>query len=286
MVCAFSLLLMWALVQPAQDLESAVRSFWGALEQGDIEAEVRLVAPASRKSYLGAGYLPIRSWQLKALEPVSSDSYEVVVEAVMLADRGALPVVVRQRWNLTDDGWLLDYPIVTGRSINEALFGRTPPAPTESTVSLAPGELVLHFLNPVQKGRFELHNGSREAIRVVSCDDDSEFLQVHFPQRAILPGQSEEVRVEVAGGSDQKELRAAVRCRIVGDSGPTEVGATVLFNHVSAAAKAFFGLSDEAVEHLRRGGSLTPALPSPQSPPGSSDASAQTPKPASTEPNR
>lgn len=247
-------------------LDVRVTGYWDALRAGRLQQAASFVDPLSRSRFLQRRSLRVVDWKLgsQRLEGQRA-GVSVQVRFGGLPSGGVLPGRVEQIWKLLDGEWFLEVPTATPVELNRLLYG--PVGSREiprGVISAEPRLLVLRFLNPVQRGIVRLSNGRDVVATSVSCSSDSGDLDVRADLDRIEPGQSVRLTVDVRGTETKKNRSGNLTCRFEVDGRPEQIEIPVFFNVISAEERAFFGLSEEQTEALRRNEPLRPAVKRPQ----------------------
>lgn len=252
--------LLRALQAPTGLLES-VDSYWESLRQGDKQGAAVHVSDRSLSNFQARREPRFRSWSLAGVQMTGSNEARVEVAVERWIDGGWFDWKVSESWRLVDGNWkvLLD----DGASERRALFRQTvPPAPESTDVVVLPRRLEIHFLSRTQSAAVVVFNGSPEPVRVERIEFDSSLFKVQAPDDRtwVQPGERRSIAVHYVGGDERKEGESSLRVFVSDGQTERPFSIPVLYNHLSAGARALLGLTSEEARKLRRGDKLLPAV--------------------------
>ena len=248
------------------DLEARLESFWNNLVRGDFVAASEVIQPEAREWFLSEWLLGVSTWESEGIKTRSEDQAVVAIRAVLEDPRMQVPIKVEQKWVRKGEHWFIQMPRdPSSKTVNRALFG----SPGEQavpigTVRVVPPRLVLHYLNPLQRGTFAVQNGLAIPVEIGSCEFDRGRFRLAPESLLVEAGQSGDLIVEFIGKEEEKGLVDHIDCVLSRGDERRRLKLPVLFNHVSREARAFFGLDDEAVSRLNRRDPPAPLLHPPK----------------------
>ncbi len=255
------------LAQSASSLETRVSAYWEALSKRDKAAAIEFVAGQSRNAFIQRREPIIQSWKLAGIDRKSPSEAVATVELMRSIPGvpGFHPLRVVETWELEDGQWRVR---VRGATPQETLGqfrngGEASRPPVAGELKAVPQTLRIHFLSQSQTGAVRLANGLGVPVEVEQVDFDSTLFRLKTSPTRVEPSAFGAFVLQYIGSEISKDLRSQLRIvtRVQGRERVFEV--PIVYNYLSPAARALFGLSPEAAEKLKRGEKLTPALPRP-----------------------
>lgn len=248
-------------------LVADVEAYWAALAEGDKVSAETFVLPAYREAFNRRDLGLVGRFRLGRIE-ITDDGVALVSAVVerldpLHAQFREIPIV--EAWHHTPAGWQVEVLELSSSEVNRLLFGRSEEdVEARDEVRLVPEQLRLQFLNNPQQGRFLLFNQSTKLVEVsaVKIAGSALNLRSEVPARAA-PGGQIEIDVEYVGPDAPKELEYSVRFMLTVGSESQELVRRVVANHIGPETRAFFGLTTEQAEALKRGDVLVPVLRHP-----------------------
>lgn len=262
----FWIFLTLAVGHPGEmELQDAVARYWTAVVQGDKMAALEWVAEDSRKAFLSRRDLPVRSWLLSGVEWISQEEAKVSIEVEIFggAGPGLIPTKVVQRWLREEGRWRVEIPRPEPE-VQRRLFSGSQDSLLPPRLEILPQTVKIHFLNEAQVGTLVIRNGLPEAASVKAVKLDPERFEIVQKPETVEAGKTEPLVFRYIGQEQDKELSSRGEI-VVEQGGKTTVFVfEILYNHLSAATRNFFGLTEEKARRLRRGDRLTPAVELPE----------------------
>ncbi len=268
-MAAVWIILPLLLTQSEIRLESRVSAYWEALAKRDKASALEFVEPESRNAFIERREPVIQSWKLAGVQRNSESEALVTVELMRSIPGvpGFHQLRVVETWALGEGGWRVRVRGTTrqgalGQFQDRAHASRKPAA---GELRILPESLRINFLSRSQTGGVRLANGLAQPVEVERVEFDPALFKLKASPTRVEPSTFGAFVLEYVGSDISKDRHSRLRIvtRVGGEERVFEV--PVLYNYLSPAARALFGLSPEAAEKLKRGEKLVPAL---QRPPG------------------
>lgn len=260
-------LLMAPTVPQRADLEKSVTRYWDALQKGDKASALELVVSESRNDFIRRQDPPIRSWRLLSVEAEGPDQalVSVRVSRMIRGMTGFFDQTVAETWVFDGKDWKVRLAHLGAKSVKR-LFSPSPSAstvPLEEGLRILPKEVHISFLNPSQKGPIVIRNGTKDTVRVEKVAVDQKKFQRLDSISEVPPQGQALIEIKYTGSELAKDLKSSVE--VVLRQGEKEESYTIpiLYNYLSPATRALFGLTPEQAEKLKHGDRLVPAIKPP-----------------------
>ncbi len=261
------IVLPFLLTQSAESLESRVSLYWDALTKRDKASAIELVARDRRNAFIQRREPAVQSWKLGAIEWKSESEADVTVELMRSIPGvpGFHELRVVETWIVEENQWRALVRATTAQELlgqyrSVALSSSKPPP---GQLKVLPDVLRINFLNRGQTGGVRLANGLSAVIEVERVELDESLFRIKASPDRVGPSSFGAFVLEYIGSDISKDRHSQLRIvtRVQGEQRVFEV--PILYNYLSPAARALFGLSPEAAEKLDRGEKLVPVLPGP-----------------------
>ncbi|UCF39049.1 MAG: hypothetical protein JSU96_09520 [Acidobacteriota bacterium] len=243
-------------------LVERVTGYWEATISRNKVAALQFVLPSSHNVYLHLPELWFRDWKLQSVEPKSDGKslVRISTQVTLPQFQQTFAAEVVQHWVLEGDVWYLTVPSIASSQVSRLLSGSVSSRGDTRGVSVLPETLVLHFLNPVQRGSFIVLNGDEGTVEITRVELLGDDLRIVDYPSVLQPGMEGRITVEFTGSSEEKELNGVVRVTTVSQGKIATIERSVLYNHIGPETRAFFGLTEEEARLLPRGAQPQPVV--------------------------
>ncbi len=268
------LLLLAASLPQQAELEKRIGSYWDLLLAQDKNAALQYVEPESRNRFIQRRTPYFRSWEPMGIEEQSETKalVRVRIDRLMEASRSFYKMPVKEVWVLGDEGWHLQLPQLTSKALGELYSGRKEEKPAKKLTGelrLLPQSLKIHFLNQTNRGSVFLFNGLSVPVQVTRIEYDKEKFILEEKVGEVASGEKAKISIRYLGDEEDKDLTSELRVFVEGGSeegGGEMFDVPVLYNHLSPAARALFGLNEARAKELERGDPFRPTVQAPEPP--------------------
>lgn len=258
-------LLMTAAAQPVE-LEDAVKWYWDYLQARDKNSALEFVAPESRQDFSIRREPFFRSWKLVDIE-LKSETRASVTVAVDRMVEGAgrfFKTGLAEDWVFDGQTWKVQVKKVSPEDLTRIY--NPPSADSEENppegLRVLPELVKIEFLSRTQRAAVIIFNGLDQPVEITALELDPERFEIIERSEKINPGGRGKIAIRYTGSENEKELRSRIKFVLKEGDGADEkaIEIPILYNHVSAATRGLFALSDEEVKKLKRGDKLTPVI--------------------------
>ena len=194
----------------------------------------------------------------------------VRIDRMMGASQSYYKLPVKEIWVLGDEGWHVRLPKPTSEALARLYSGKREDK-TEKKLTgelrVLPQPVKIHFLNKLHRGSAFVLNGLSVPVQVTRVEYDEEKFILEKKVDEVASGEKGKITIRYLGDEEDKDLNSELRVFVKrGSEGAEEEVFTVpvLYNYLSPAARALFGLNEARAKKLKRGDALRPAVQSPE----------------------
>lgn len=273
MVLSILLLLSLQIPEEAQ-LRQRVEAFWQALARRDTVSALEYVKPESRNTFLNRNRLPFTDWELVEIKPRGDSEVSVTIRVRKMPAGvpGNFEVVTGNNWVFDGTQWMALFREPNVEDYR-SLFSSSKSAAEPSEGALLPPRLQIlpdvvkfAFLSHTRISTLVIRNGFSQPVRLLQVEVDRQRFEIVEKPDQISSGDSAHLKLKYTGEENEKELKSEVILHFEQEGETIVIKRPILYNHLSPATRALFGLTDEKARMLRRGDPLKPVLPRPKPP--------------------
>ncbi len=268
-----------------EELEKRISSYWDLLLARDKHGTLQYVESESRNRFIQRREPYFRSWEPIAIEKRSQTEALVTVriDRLLEAAKTYYKIPVKEIWVLGDEGWQLRVPDLSSKDLARLYSNKEEEKPAKKLTGelrVLPEPIKINFFNQANLGSIFVFNGLSVPVRVTRVEVDEEKFQLKSKVDQVASGERGKITIRYLGDEEDKELTSEIRVfveRISEEAGEEVFAVPVLYNHLSPAARALFGLTAAKAKKLKRGDILRPAIQAPEQPKDASQALPITP---------
>lgn len=249
-----------------EELRNRLAGYWDLLALQEKAEALEFVSSDSRNAFIKRREPQIQAWKLIGIEPQTESAVLVTVEV-----RRSFPGVegfhraqVVEKWVLEEGVWRVRVKREDAATLLKPYRSdpNRQPKPAPGSLEVVPPTLRIHFLDRRRRGGVRLANGLGETVQVVRVDFDQESFELAEAPERVAPGRYGRFSLRYKGDEIGKDRpsRMTILVRVGERERAFEV--PVIYNYLSPAARALFGLTPEQAEKLERDDKLTPVLKS------------------------
>ena len=196
----------------------------------------------------------------------------VRIDRLMEGSKTFYKTPVKEVWTLDDEGWQVRLPELNSESLGQLFTAARKEEPEKKLtgeLKVLPQEVKIHFLNKVHRGSVFVLNGLSVPVQVTRVEYDEEKFIVDKKVDEVASGEKGKITIRYLGDEEDKDLNSELRVFVKRGSeaaGEEVFTVPVLYNYLSPAARALFGLNEARAKKLKRGDALRPAVQSPEPP--------------------
>ncbi len=256
------------------ELEKRIYSYWDFLLALDKHATLQYVESESRNRFIQRREPYFRSWEPIAIEKRSETEVLVTVriDRLMEAARTYYKTPVKEVWVLGEEGWQVRVPEVSSKDLAKLYSSKKEEKPAKKLtgeLKVLPKPLKINFFNRANLGSIFVFNGLSAPVRVTRIEFDEGKFKLEEKVDEVASGERGKITIRYLGDEEDKDLRSEIRVfveRTSGEAGEELFAVPVLYNYLSPAARALFGLTAAKAKKLKRGDILRPAVQAPELP--------------------
>ena len=255
-------------------MEKRIYSYWDLLLALDKHSTLQYVESESRNRFIRRREPYFRSWEPIAIETRSETEALVTVriDRLMEASKSYYKTPVKEIWALGDEGWQVRVPELSSKDLGRLYSSKKEEKSAKKLTGelrLLPQPLKIHFLNQANLGSLFVFNGLSVPVRVTRVEFDEEKFQLEKRVDEVASGERGKITIRYLGDEEDKDLTSEIRVFVEGaseEAGEEVFTVPVLYNFLSPAARALFGLNAAKAKKFKRGDILRPAVQAPEKP--------------------
>ena len=263
-----------------KELEKRIYSYWDLLLARDKHATLQYVESESRNRFIQRREPYFRSWEPIAIEKRSETEALVTVriDRLMEASRTYYKTPVKEIWVLGGEGWQVRMPELSSKDLARLYSQKEEEKPAKKLTGelrILPRPIKINFFNPANLGSIFVFNGLSVPVRVTRVEVDEEKFQLKQKVDEVASGERGKITIRYLGDEEDKDLTSEIRVfveRVSEEAGEEVFAVPVLYNHLSPASRALFGLNTAKAKKLKRGDILRPVVRAPEEPKDASQA--------------
>ena len=241
MLLIFLLLSFFA--TPAQDLESAVQSYWNALLAQDKAAALKFVHPDDLNNFINRREARFESWKLIQTEFESESRAVVKVQLRRILPNGVVgPVKGSETWVKTEEGWRVrvapsgeEY-----RKLLAASQAATPKPETEDPpdhLDISPETLHFYALFPRQPRLLHVRTGLGTPVDTLELQIDPDRFEILHCPHQIEAGSVGTIKLRYLGTEEGENLKTQALLRFQQNGESREFTIPIVYNYMDEISR-------------------------------------------------
>jgi len=237
------LLLLLCFVNPSEELERTVQSYWDALLVQDKASALKYVHPEDLNNFISRREALFENWKLLQVDIKSQDEAVVKIQLQRVLPNGVVgPVKGSETWVKTEEGWRVRIE-PSGQQYRKlraavpASAREAEPDQLPEKLEVSPDKLTFYALFPRQPRLLYIRNGLKTPVDALEIQVDAGKFEILVRPDRIEPHSVGTIKVRYVGTEEGENLETQALLRLKQEGHTQEFTIPIIYNYLDEVSR-------------------------------------------------